>query len=256
MKQTYNKKIFMGQVVDILDKTTPTGKFLVEFRARSEDEKLYVCTIWEREAEKFFSEVKVGDKVHLEGVEKSDLELTIKYFKGNEAQAGRKVSGPSEAEIEAHRAIRRSQGFEFVKIPKENGFMTIAKPRKDCIKVNGVWEGKMEYCLRVLGGKYVTEALRDFGDPKNPGTLVNSVNPISFKKILEELVVYTIAITEDTIERAEEEAILASIPEEEEEESSEELRHHERMDMEPGYKARHLKMLRDRDAMENGIDEP
>ena len=202
----------MGLIVDIVEKTTSTGKFLVEFRARTDDGKLYVCTIWERDAERFFSEVKVGEKVHLEGVEKSELELTIKYFKGKESESGKKVAALSKAEIEEYRDRKRKQGYEFVKIQVENGFMTVSKPRKYCIKVNGVWEGKLEYAMKVLGPVYVTEALRDFGDPKNPGTLANSAEPVSFKKILEDLVSLAADSTGDTIERGIEDDFLTSLP--------------------------------------------
>jgi len=212
MKPTYNKKIFMGVIVDIVDKNTATGKFLVEFRARSEDDKLYVCTIWEKDAERFFSEVKVGDKVHLEGVEKTELELTIKYFKGKEVEGGKKSHTLSVEEIEEYRDRKRKQGFEFIQTQVENGYMVISKPRKYCIKVNGVWEGKLEYIIKVLGPVYVTESLRDFGDIKNSGSFANNANPVSYKRILEDLISVAADSTGDVIERAVEDDFLASIP--------------------------------------------
>lgn len=200
-----SKKIFTGQIVDILDKHTSTGKFLVEFRARTEDDKLYVCTIWEKDAERFFSSIRLGEKVHLEGYEKSENEISIKYFKSKDVLAGRSVNSLNSEDIKEYQDNMRANGYEFIQIPtKERGTMTISKLRRYCIRVNGVWEGKMEYCIKVLGGDFITDALRDFGDPAKPGSLANSANPASFKKLLEDLVALAADQTGDTIERAEE----------------------------------------------------
>lgn len=214
MKPAYAKKIFQGEILDILDKHTMTGKFLVEFRARTEDGKLYLCTIWEKDAERFNSSVKVGDKIHLEGVEKNENELTIKYFKTKEGGSGKKVSGPSPEAVREFRERKRAEGFEFINTPVDDSFVAICKPRKYCIKVNGIWEGKMEYCLKVFGGKFVTDALRDFGDPKHPGSVARNTNPVSFKRILEDLVALAADQSGDTLERADEDVdyLLSSTP--------------------------------------------
>jgi hypothetical protein len=212
MNKLFNKKIFVGEIMDIRDKNTMTGKFLVEFRARTEEGKMYVCTIWEKDAERFFKEIKVGDKIHLEGVEKNENELSIKYFRGKEAKGGVKISGPTPESIAEYREKRRAAGFEFIKIPVDDEFMTISKPRQHCVLVNGNWEGKMEYCLRIHGAKFVTDAFRDFGDPQNAGSLARNTNPISFKRILEELVDLAADQTGHLVERVREDVKALPIP--------------------------------------------
>lgn len=199
---TNTKKVFTGEVFDIDGKDTISGKYLVKFRVRT-DSGIIPCIMWEQEAKRFTNEVRDGEKIYFEGYDKGG-DVNIKYYKSTTGKSAPKAADFTPEDIQKHVAKMREKGFEFVESFPENAL--IRKRRQECVKVNGKWEGKLEYCLRVLGGKMVTQSLYEFGTPNgsNISSLLDKANPVSFKKLLIDMVAYAATETGDAIEYPEE----------------------------------------------------
>jgi hypothetical protein len=198
---TNTKKIFTGQVFDIDGKDTISGKYLVKFRVRTDD-GIVPCIMWENDAKRFTSDIKEDEKVYFEGYDKGG-DINIKYFKSTVTEkSSKKAPDVTEKELREYREKRVKLGYEFIKTDVSGQLKTVSKERGYCVKVNGVWEGKTEYAMKVLGGAYVSKALSEFGSPdmKSASALLSKANPVSFKEVINDLVAFAASETGDTLE--------------------------------------------------------
>ncbi len=182
-----------GTVLTIEEKKSKNGKVYVRARVRDADDNIYKVTLWEERAHDFLSRKMLGKKGHFEGSVSEFGDISVKYFDSSEAPKARVFDNGDD--IKKYMA---EKGFVRIECKVSDGLTRKEwQHKRYCIKVNGQWELKMEYAMRVLGAKEVFQQLKAFA--KDVKSLV-SISPREFNQIMDSLLIVAVQANNDTVE--------------------------------------------------------
>lgn len=178
----YQHKAIEGTVVTIDDRHTHSGKYIASARVRDATGKMWICTFWDKDAEAFMAKGLLNQDVYLEGGVKEENSITVRFFDGKKSAP--KPKPKDERRYEPSVAIKEEDEHTIRVVSTDYRGMRsyCIKSKRDYVKVNGTWEGKMDYCVRVMGGKVAMDWLKEYKDDGKPGGVF--VNPAQFKEKL------------------------------------------------------------------------
>lgn len=182
-KTDYVHKAIDGIVTTIEDRHLSTGKYVVKARVKDDNGKTWVCTMWDDVAEAFMAQGLLNQRAYLDGGAKEENCIAVKYFDGVSSK-------PKEEKVyDAPQFEPTTElfdtGGEMIKVVYRDGYGRRSyqlKHKSGFIKVNDVWEEKMDYCLRIMGPETVMQWLREFKADGSPGGVL--VAPNKFKEKL------------------------------------------------------------------------
>ena len=165
----YVHKAVDGIVMTIDDKQTDSGKYLVTARIQDDDGKIWLCTFWEQHARAFMGAGLLDQRAYVEGGLRDGNNVNVRFFDGKKSapkRVERYVEPSVEVEEYDHKSIKTTwtdnRGMRTYRI----------EPKRMFIKVNGTWERKVDYCLRVMGPAEVMGWLREFRADGSPGGIL------------------------------------------------------------------------------------
>lgn len=184
-KTDYVHKAINGTVITVEDRQTTAGKYLAKARIRSDDGKIWCCTFWDDQATAFMARGMLNQKIYVEGGIREENTIGVKFFDGKPAPGGqlcasKKITDEDRKEYKSH-----LDKVGRVIVPyDDNGIIRYcARNKRHCVKVNGAWELKIDYCLRIMGPTEVLGWLREFKSDGSPGGVL--VTPDKYKEKLE-----------------------------------------------------------------------
>lgn len=203
----YVYKKITGIALTIDDRHTAGGKYLVTVRVKDDSDRIWTCNLWDEDGNEFIKKGLLNQRVYYEGVVKEESTISVKFF---HADAGKKGAQPpsrpkqvTEDDRKEYLQYLEQQGRCIAPTVDDNGVTRYrVYSKKDCIKVNGKWESKMEYCLRIMGPSEVMSWLREFRDDGKPGGVF--VNPKVFKEKMATMIEAVQRYTGDFVEFYEE----------------------------------------------------
>lgn len=202
-QQEYTHKHIYGTVISVEDRHLPTGKYVVTARIQDEKEKIWYCTLWDELAIAFMATGPLQQKVYVDGGVKEENAVSVRFFNGQTARPKEEKPATSAEEFEPYDTLK-DEGGESIKVihTDSRGVRTYQyKHKRNFVKVNGRWEEKMDYCLRVMGASSVMEYLREF-EGAAKGKLVS---PSKFKEKMQFMLDMCKDHTSDNLEYYEEE---------------------------------------------------
>ena len=183
------RRTVVGTVITIERKVTRSNKLMVKARVRDKDFNITPIVLWEEMARDFLDRGMLEKKGHFEGYVQDSGDLSVKFFDSSEAPK-RKVVPDNPKETEEY---MRKHGFVRIKYDLSE---TLTKSRwahkRYCVLVNGMWEGKVEYCMRVLGVSEVFDNLKRFS--------VTAINPIDYNNTLDNMMIIASQLNNDTLQ--------------------------------------------------------
>lgn len=198
-KKAYKGRNISGVVCHIEDRDTRNGHYLAVVRVRTKEGKIHRCVLFNDDARRFIQRNFMDQQIYIEGRENDEGEISVKFFDG-EGDNSRPQRGVGEI-------IKPEDRARFLKYLSDNDLVMVphrisdartelrSSRRKDCVCVNGKWELKIEYVMRVMGAKEVTEQLRGFG----AGGRITNINPTEYRIKLLELVAFCAEKTGDYV---------------------------------------------------------
>jgi len=201
--KTYNHKAINCNVITVDSKDTTTGKFLATARVRDTNEAIWICKFWDVVGRNFIAKNMLYQKIYVEGSLQEDNSISVKFFDGKEISAQAKHVDPNSEESKRTHA-EYLERHNMVMIPWDAG-KKIAQPKRFCVKVNGRWEEKLEYCMRIMGVAEATDWLRVLQPDGSFGKI--SLNPADFKVKLDAMLRVCQENTGDFLEYFEQETI-------------------------------------------------
>lgn len=179
----YQHKVIFGEVTYVDSRTTVTGKFIATARVRTEEGKMWQCNMWEELGQKFMSKDYTYQKVNFEGRLTEENIISVKFFDGDGSKVRPSIAkSKTEKELKEYAVWLELQGMVLVPEPRDGTISFIARAKKNCIKVNGLWHSKIEYVMQLLGAQEVTRRLRDF-----EGKLLD-IEPKAYNERLDEMI--------------------------------------------------------------------
>lgn len=160
MERKFKGKSVSGIVITIEDKTAGEY-FIATARIRDPMGKIWQVQFWNELATSFLKEDLTARQVYVEGGLKDDNVISAKYFYTDTSVVVPKNT--TEEDRQSYLEWLERNNLVRVKIERHTPLI-IEAHKRDCLKVNGRWESKIEYCCRTLGDKDVAEFLRELGD--------------------------------------------------------------------------------------------
>lgn len=176
MKNEYSHKAVEGVVISVEDRHVGQGKYIVTARIKDVNDKIWYCTLWDELASAFMAKGLLNQKVYIDGAIKEENAIGVKFFDGiREKVKPVERSAPGGEEYEPFEELR-DEGGDSIKVvwTDRTGLRTYRYCHKrDFVCVNGRWEKKMDYCLRIMGPQGCMEWLRDISSGVTKGQLVS-----------------------------------------------------------------------------------
>lgn len=163
-QQEYTHKHIYGTVISVEDRHLPSGKYVVTARIQDDKEKIWYCTLWDELAIAFMSNGLLQQKVYVDGGVKEENAVSVRFFNGQTAKPKEEKPVTSAEEFEPYDTLI-DEGGDSIKVlhTDSRGVRTYCyKHKRNFVRVNGRWEDKMDYCLRVMGTSSVMSYLREF----------------------------------------------------------------------------------------------
>lgn len=183
MHQKYQHKVIFGEVTHIDSRTTLSGKFIATARVRTEEGKMWQCNMWEELGQKFMSKDYLHQKVNFEGSLREEQVISVKFFDGDGSKVRPAIAKSKTDEEKKEYAVwLELQGMVLVPEKIDGMVSFIARAKKHCIRVKGIWHSKIEYAMELLGAEEVTRRLRDF-----EGKLLD-IDPVRYNERLDEMI--------------------------------------------------------------------
>jgi DNA polymerase III alpha subunit len=173
-RKEYKHKSINGVVITAEDRYTSSGRYMAQVRIRDNENKVWRCVFWNEQAASFMAMGLLGERVYVEGGMREENAISVRFFdaKPIKSLAPAKVTQSSREE---YLQYLKDQNRVIVPYVQNDGSKVRRSCHKsECIKVNGHWENKLEYCLRTMGPSGVMDWLREYKDNGKPGRVVST----------------------------------------------------------------------------------
>ncbi len=193
MERKYKGKSVDGVVISI-DERTAGDHRIATLRVRDSNDKIWQCLFWNEDCAAIMAQEIHGRRLYVEGGLKGDNEISVKYFNTDFANKPRGVELSDPVAFKEY--LERHNRVMVVNM-RDGKALKYSQHKRYCVKVNGEWESKIEYCCRVLGEDIVTEFLRELrcGEIKNAIFMAEKYN-----KKLQEMLDHSAAVNGDYLE--------------------------------------------------------
>jgi hypothetical protein len=196
MERKYKGKSVDGVVISVEERTAGDHR-IATLRVRDSNDKIWQCLFWNEDCNAIIAQEIHGRRIYIEGGLKGDNEVSVKYFNTDFAN---KPRGVEQSDPEAFKEYLERHNRVMVVNMRDGRALKYSQHKHYCVKVNGQWEAKIEYCCRVLGEDVVAEFLRELRCGKIASAILMAQR---YRDKLEEMLNHCAAINGDYLEHYE-----------------------------------------------------
>jgi hypothetical protein len=190
----YKSKSVDGVVMNVDERTAGEHR-IATVRVKDADEKIWVCLFWNEDCHSVVMQNVTGKRIYAEGGLRGDNEISVRYFTTD--FGGNKPRNFQQSDPDALREYLEKHNRVVVGNMRDGRCMYYSQHKRYCVKVNGMWESKIEYCCRVLGDATVYEFLESLRGGSPSAVLALSEK---YKEKLQEMLNHCAAINGDYLE--------------------------------------------------------
>lgn len=193
-----NRIVTTGKMLTVDYKETASGKFLATVRIKEKKGNILICCFWDENGKNILSKYQLNGEIYIEGYIGDGNSINVKFFCINTDKP--QLPKSTKVDLKEYEKHLDRQGMVLVDIAYNQEVIRKKKLKSQCVKVNGKWESRLEYSLRVLGTKEVHDSLRTYMKVEVAHISNLFLFPKEIKETIKELVCLAQSVSGDYIE--------------------------------------------------------